>query len=189
MQYRTALICGSLLFNITTAPAEELSQQEMVCALNPQCTSPFIDRRLRGVTVPTSPRPALSFDMSLNFAFNSAELTPDLREKLDRIASVITDDSLKQYDFNINGHTDAKGADEYNQKLSEMRAEAARKYLITRHAIDAKRLIVKGYGKSQLLLPTEPDNELNRRVQFQNASASAGQPPAPRIVPKEGDGL
>ena len=96
---------------------------------------------------------------------------------------------MKQYDFNINGHTDAKGADEYNQKLSEMRAEAARKYLITRHAIDAKRLIVKGYGKSQLLLPTEPDNELNRRVQFQNASASAGQPPAPRIVPKEGDGL
>ena len=81
MQYRTALVCGSLLLNITTAPAEELSQQEMVCALNPQCTSPFIDRRLRGVTVPTSPRPALSFDMSLNFAFNSAELTPDSREK------------------------------------------------------------------------------------------------------------
>jgi outer membrane protein OmpA-like peptidoglycan-associated protein len=189
MKYKSALICSALLFNVTTALAEELSRQEMVCALNPQCAAPFVDRRLRGITVPTSPRPALSFDMTLNFAFDSAELTSDSREKLDKIASVLTDPSIKQYDININGYTDAKGTDDYNQKLSEMRAEAARQYLITRHAIDAKRLIVKGYGKSQLLLPTDPNNELNRRVQFQNANAFAVQSPAPRIVPKDGDGL
>jgi hypothetical protein len=53
-----------------------------------------------------------------------------------------------------------------SQRLSERRAEAVRDYLITEHAIDPNRLIAKGYGKSQLLLPTEPTNALNRRVQF-----------------------
>ena len=58
----------------------------------------------------------------------------------------------------INGHTDAVGTDEYNQKLSERRAEAARDYLISQHGIEPNRLVAKGYGKSQLLLPTEPGN-------------------------------
>jgi hypothetical protein len=75
------------------------------------------------------------------------------------------------------------------------RAGSARQYLIAQHGIDPYRLTAKGYGKSSLLLPNDPANELNRRVQFQNpnyhtaaAAAPASHPvasnpaPAPRPV-------
>jgi hypothetical protein len=86
----------------------------------------------------------------------------------------------------------------YNQRLSQRRAEAARDYLITEQGIEPNRLIAKGYGKSQLLLPSDPTNALNRRVQFQNPNYSttsvstttsgSGGNPIPR-PPGEGDGL
>jgi outer membrane protein OmpA-like peptidoglycan-associated protein len=161
-----------LFFGLGAAAAEDPTHEEMVCALNPQCKVPFVDRRLRGVTSTPSTRPALSFDITLNFAFDSAELTDESRAKLDKVARAITDPSTEKYDIVVSGHTDAVGNIEYNQLLSERRAEAARNYLINRHGIESKRLVAKGYGKSQLLLPSEPNNELNRRVQFQNAKAS-----------------
>lgn len=174
--------CGlSLLLNAATASAEDPSHDEMVCALNPQCASPFNDRRLRGISATPSTRPPLSFDITLNFPFDSAELTPDSREKLDRVAKALTDSNTDKFDIIISGHTDGKGTADYNLALSERRAEAVRRYLITQHAISASRLVAKGYGKSQLLLPSDPNNEMNRRVQFQNpntkpASASVAAP-------------
>src|SRR5437763_290901 len=60
-------------------------------------------------------------------------------------------------DIVVSGHTDAVGTPDYNQKLSERRTDAARQYLISQHGIDGSRLIAKGFGKSQLLLPTDPD--------------------------------
>jgi outer membrane protein OmpA-like peptidoglycan-associated protein len=174
-----SLACGlGLFFGLGPAAAEDPTHEEMVCALNPECKAPFVDRRLRGVTSTPSVRPALSFDISLNFAFDSAELTDESRANLDKVARVLTDPSTEKYDIILSGHTDAVGSAEYNQLLSERRAEAARNYLIERHGIEGRRLIAKGYGKSQLLLPSDPKNDLNRRVQFQNASASLASSPA-----------
>jgi outer membrane protein OmpA-like peptidoglycan-associated protein len=170
--------CLGLFFGLAPAVAEDPTQEEMVCALNPDCKVPFVDRRLRGVASTPSVRPALSFDISLNFAFDSAELTEQSRTKLDKVARALTDPSTEKYDIILSGHTDAVGSPEYNQMLSERRAQAARNYLIEQHGIEGRRLIAKGYGKSQLLLPTDPKNDLNRRVQFQNASASLASSPA-----------
>jgi outer membrane protein OmpA-like peptidoglycan-associated protein len=168
----------SLSLGMAAASAEELSVDEMACALDPQCAKPFVDRRLRGVTATPSVRTPGSFDRTVNFAFNSAELTPEARKELDAVADALRRPNTASLEIVISGHTDAVGTDEYNQKLSERRAEAARQYLVSQHGIDAKRLIAKGFGKSQLLLPGDPDNELNRRVSFQNpnyAAASASQ--------------
>jgi outer membrane protein OmpA-like peptidoglycan-associated protein len=204
MKYAYLLFCVlSLALGAATAAAEELSHDEMVCALDPQCAMPIVDRRLRGVTATPTVRTPGSFDRTVNFAFNSAELTAQARLELDKVAGVLTDPSIEKYSIIINGHTDAVGGVEYNQGLSERRAEAARQYLMTQHAIDGNRLIAKGYGKSQLLLPTDPTNELNRRVQFQNANYAAASVPtvAPRPAtatrpnrtesapPAEGEGL
>jgi OmpA-OmpF porin, OOP family len=183
-----AAIGFSLLLNVSSASAEDPSVEEMVCALNPQCVSPFGDRRLRGVSGATIVRPPLSFDITLNFPFDSADLTADSREKLGRVAKALTDPTTNRYDIIVSGHTDARGSAEYNQALSERRADAVRRYLISQHGIDASRLVSKGFGKSQLLMPGEPYNDLNRRVQFQNASAASTAPaashskPAPRTV-------
>jgi outer membrane protein OmpA-like peptidoglycan-associated protein len=173
------LLCGVLLaLGSATASAEELSHDEMVCALDPQCVMPVVNRRLRGITATPNVSTPGSFDRTINFAFDSAELTPEARSELDKVAAVLTDRHIEKYTIIIHGHTDDIGTVEYNQSLSERRAEAARKYFITQHGIDPSRLIAKGHGKSQLLLPADPTNALNRRVQFENANyAAASVPP------------
>jgi outer membrane protein OmpA-like peptidoglycan-associated protein len=180
-KYAYLLFCGlSLGIGMATASAEELSVDEMACALDPQCKTPFVDRRLRGVTATPSVRTPGSFDRTVNFAFNSAELSAEARKELDVVAESINRPNTSRLEIVIGGHTDGVGSPEYNQGLSQRRAEAARQYLITQHGIDGGRLIARGFGKSQLLLPTEPNSDLNRRVQFLNPSyAVSSSPTAP----------
>lgn len=68
----------------------------------------------------------------------------------------------------IQGHTDSRGSDAYNLKLSQDRAAAVKDYLVTKHKLDAERLIPKGYGESKPVAPnTTPENMAkNRRVEF-----------------------
>src|SRR6202163_1707319 len=180
MKYVNVLFCSlSLFLSIGAARAEDPTVEEMVCALNLQCGMPFADRRVRGITATTQVvRPPASFDITLNFPFNSAEITADSREKLAHVAKALTDPSTIKLGIIVSGHTDAQGSAEYNQLLSERRAQAVRQFLISEHGIDPKRLAAKGYGKSQLLLPSDPNNELNRRVQFQNRNYSTASVPA-----------
>jgi outer membrane protein OmpA-like peptidoglycan-associated protein len=180
MKYVNVLFCSlSLLLSIGAARAEDPTVEEMVCALNLQCGMPFADRRVRGITATTQVvRPPASFDITLNFPFNSAEITADSREKLARVAKALTDPSTIKLGIIVSGHTDAQGSAEYNQLLSERRAQAVRQFLISEHGIDPKRLAAKGYGKSQLLLPSDPNNDLNRRVQFQNRNYATASVPA-----------
>ena len=93
---RTAAKCAYLLLcslslAISTAPAfaEELSHDEMVCALDPECSMPFSDRRLRGITTTASVRTPGSFDRTINFEFNSVELTAQARSELDKVAAAL----------------------------------------------------------------------------------------------------
>jgi len=67
----------------------------------------------------------------------------------------------------IQGHTDSRGSEEYNQKLSERRAQAVRAYLI-KAGIQANRLTAKGYGESKPAAPNNSDSNMakNRRVQL-----------------------
>jgi outer membrane protein OmpA-like peptidoglycan-associated protein len=175
-----------LLIVFPTKPrAEELNHQDMVCALTGKCSSPFVDRRLRGLTTPAAPRPTLSFDAAVNFTFNSNELTPDAKTQLDKIADVLKDSDVKDADVIIAGHTDGKGSERYNQKLSERRALSVKHYL-AQTGIENKRLTATGYGKSKLLLPQDPLNPLNRRVEFRNLKGVA---PTETIKPVSGEGL
>jgi outer membrane protein OmpA-like peptidoglycan-associated protein len=82
----------------------------------------------------------------VNFAYDSADLTSDARITLDRLGAALRDGRLDGFSFMIAGHTDAKGAVEYNQSLSERRAEAVRRYLVAQFGIGADRLQAKGYG-------------------------------------------
>jgi outer membrane protein OmpA-like peptidoglycan-associated protein len=184
LKYAYLLFCVlSLALGAAPASAEELSHDEMVCALDPRCAMPVVNRRLRGITTTVSVRTPGSFDRTVNFAFNSAELTAQARSELDKVAAVLTDPNIERYTIIINGHTDGVGSAQYNQSLSERRAEAARQYFIVQHGIDPNRLIAKGHGMSQMLVPADPTNELNRRVQFQNANYATASIPAVELPP------
>jgi outer membrane protein OmpA-like peptidoglycan-associated protein len=189
VKYASLLFCGlALALGVAPAWAEEPTADEMVCALNPQCKMPFVDRRLRGVTATATGHALGSFDRTVNFAFDSADLTADARKELYEVAKCLTDPSTINLDIVINGHTDAVGSVDYNQRLSELRAEAVRQYLITQHGIAPSRLAAKGYGKSQLLLPSDPTNGVNRRVSFLNPNYTMSSAPTPVSVPAS-DGL
>ena len=68
----------------------------------------------------------------------------------------------------IQGHTDSSGSVEYNQKLSERRANAVKEYLITTGGINGSRLTAKGYGLTKPIASNETDEgrAKNRRVQY-----------------------
>jgi outer membrane protein OmpA-like peptidoglycan-associated protein len=154
------------------APLPTPSSSAIECALDPKCAKPQSRPRSmrRGVTVEGGQvEQPLSVNLYVNFAFNSAELTSDARITLDQLGTALRDPRLAGFNFVIAGHTDAKGGAEFNQKLSERRAEAVRSYLIAQFGIAAERLTAKGYGKTQLLDSQHPEDGVNRRVQVINA--------------------
>ena len=106
----------------------------------------------------------MKFDLLVNFEFNSELLTQAARENLDQFAKALADPRLKAQRFAIDGHTDATGAELYNLGLSERRAAAGVAYLAARGS-EASRLTARGFGKSRLLLPEDPFNAQNRRVE------------------------
>ncbi len=104
----------------------------------------------------------------INFAFNSAKLETESLLTLKRLGAALQDKRLAGYTFLIAGHTDGKGSDEYNQRLSEARANAVRDHLMFFYDIAPERLVAVGYGKRKLLRPDDPENAVNRRVQIIN---------------------
>jgi outer membrane protein OmpA-like peptidoglycan-associated protein len=99
----------------------------------------------------------------VSFGFDSADLTPNSKELLDSVAA-----SLKQFPdvrVEVAGHTDSRGNDTYNLKLSQRRAESVRDYLISM-GIESSRLTARGYGESQPVATnsTEEGRAENRRV-------------------------
>ena len=96
---------------------------------------------------PAKPGP-LTIGAAELFGFNQATLTPAGRAKLDQ--EVIQRANREYADIravNINGHTDRLGSPDYNQKLSERRAEAVRAYLVSR-GMDGSKIESYGYGKT-----------------------------------------
>jgi len=105
----------------------------------------------------------MTFDASLAFEINSAELSNSYKEDLEAAAAVFQ----KYADTNllIEGHTDDTGSEEYNMQLSEKRAKAVSAFL-TEQGIDPSRMIEKWYGESQPKYPNDEENRpKNRRVE------------------------
>lgn len=107
-----------------------------------------------------------SVEIKLNIAFanNSSIVQPALVDDIQRLA-----DFMKEYtntSVEIEGHSSATGADDYNLMLSQKRADAVKSILINKFNIAASRLTSKGYGESQLLSTetTHTANQINRRV-------------------------
>jgi len=101
----------------------------------------------------------------LKFEFDKADLRPEDRELLSRIAGILM--TSHDYTLSVNGHTDDVGSEAYNQKLSERRAEAVRDYLV-KAGLPAEILSVEGHGKSLPLVPgtSEAARAKNRRVEL-----------------------
>ncbi len=99
------------------------------------------------------------------FDFDKATLRPESTNELERLTKLLND--VPTLKIEISGHTDSKGADDYNKKLSNSRAKAVVDYLITK-GISADRLTSVGYGEEQPIATNDTDDgrQLNRRTEF-----------------------
>jgi outer membrane protein OmpA-like peptidoglycan-associated protein len=107
----------------------------------------------------------VEFSSSVLFGFDKSNLSDEAKANLDKLVSVLN--SYEETDIEIQGHTDSKGSEVYNQDLSEQRARMV-SYYLTDKGINSERLTVKGFGE---ILPkyenkTDDGRTQNRRVEF-----------------------
>lgn len=129
----------------------------------------FLSRDLKGAPIGTDLIKFLKMN-PLRFEFNKYDLQVHAKEILDSIVAF-----LKKYPgakVAVNSHTDSRGTDTYNLKLSKLRAKTTTEYMMAK-GIDALRIIGKGFGESHLLNDcddntkcTDEKHEQNRRAEF-----------------------
>ena len=121
----------------------------------------FFGARTRSIRPP-------KLDLQIQFATDSAELDPVARKNVDEFALALEDPKLAETRFVIEGHTDDRGSDAHNLKLSRRRAEAVRRYLVAEGGIAAERLEIEAHGENAPLMAEDSPfaRAMNRRVEF-----------------------
>jgi outer membrane protein OmpA-like peptidoglycan-associated protein len=135
-----------------------------------------LTRSLRGIVVGgggtgAAAEPAESGfidDLRVTFPFDSAEITPEAQAILDVLGEALMDGRLSADRFEVAGHTDGVGDEQYNASLSDQRARAVVDYLSSNFGISHERLLGRGYGETYLADPHQPDGPENRRVEILN---------------------
>ena len=130
--------------------------------------------------------------LDIHFDFDSARLKPESKELLSMLGSALNSKEFRFYDLKLGGHTDKRGTDAYNLKLSQRRVNSARDYLVAVPRVDSSRITAIGYGESRPLIPnatTEAEYAINRRVEMkllnpEHANLTEAQKRALRPAPK-----
>ena len=107
----------------------------------------------------------VEFTSNILFGFDNYALTPEAKGNLDKLVTILN--KYPDTDIVILGHTDSKGSNAYNQKLSERRAGSVSGYLASKNIASA-RLTTKGFGETQPKYSNDTESGLaqNRRVEF-----------------------
>jgi len=103
--------------------------------------------------------------VGVNFAFDKSDLLPESYTVLDKAVKLLNDNP--NVNVEIEGYTDYIGTAEYNQQLSEERAQTVKNYLASQ-GIAPDRLSTVGYGKGNPIAnnETEEGRAMNRRIVF-----------------------
>lgn len=144
--------------------------------------SPFeIEEVIPGITI-NAPRDLVLDKLVINKAFridniyydfDKYTIRDDAKPELDKLVRIMEENTI---DVELGSHTDCRGSDRYNDKLSQKRAESAVKYIISA-GIDESRIKARGYGESQLTNKcadgidcTPEEHQANRRTEFKTTS-------------------
>ena len=175
-----ALFAAGLLWN-GAASAEQITATAIITGLQGPVTTVVVDPNAliaevnANVGKGVASLPAWSqlanltqLIVDIEFEFDSTAIVPSSYQTLGAIADALHHPLLARYKFLVVGHTDAKGAADYNLKLSLARANAIRDALATTFAVPGNRLFAVGVGEELPLDPGNPDAAVNRRVQLVN---------------------
>jgi outer membrane protein OmpA-like peptidoglycan-associated protein len=137
-------------------------------------------QQLNAVLQTTETARGLIVNMSdVLFDFNKYTLKPEAREKLAKVSGILL--AYPNLKLQVEGYTDNIGSDEYNQKLSEQRADSVRVYLVSQSVTDSN-VSAKGLGKNDPIADNSTDKgrAQNRRVELVVSGAAIGiEPRAP----------
>ena len=100
----------------------------------------------------------------INFELDSADLTKEAKANLAVFADALKDERLKKASFMIEGHTDARGGDGYNNTLSQDRAASVQQFLVDQ-GVSQERLTAMGMGEAEPRVEDTLD-PVNRRVEL-----------------------
>ncbi len=106
-------------------------------------------------------------DERVFFDYDKTELRPGGKEKLDHIAQLCSTEK-SWISLKVQGHTDSRGTEKYNEELSRKRAASVREYLVSK-GVPASMLNVEAYGERYPAIPdavSESEHQRNRRVEF-----------------------
>ena len=114
---------------------------------------------------PPAPKPVPVFE-NIYFNENKTNIDPVAAKVLDRDAMILKDNP--DIKVEIGGHTDAVGSEIARQKISEKRAESAKKYIMDKFNIPGDRMMIKGYGSQKPIADnkSKEGRAKNRRVEF-----------------------
>ena len=106
----------------------------------------------------------VSIEMKVLFDYDKSVVKPEFYAEVEKVAKFLKDHT--DTDATIEGHTDSRGTDAYNQALSERRAQAVRELLVTQFGIAESRLKSVGYGEARPVADNKSDagRAQNRRV-------------------------
>lgn len=99
------------------------------------------------------------------FDFDKANIKSEEQDKLNEVAEIMK--KYPQIELQLNGHTDARGSDAYNDELSQDRAKAAKQYLINK-GIDSNRIDIDSYGEDKLVNDCDGENDCPEKKHQKN---------------------
>ncbi len=142
--------------NFGGGASQQVAQVEPIPAPAP---APMVDNE-------PEPEPEMvRVELDVKFDFDSASVRQDSYSDIKNLA-----DFMQQYpqtNTTVEGHTDSVGTDQYNQRLSERRAQAVRDVLVNEYGLEGQRVESVGYGESRPVADnsTEEGRQINRRVE------------------------
>ena len=153
---------------------KDITESALIQALTPATDSGDTPTRTRSIRVSpenasigAAVKPA-SASLMITFETNSATLTPRAKQSLDVVGEALASNKLASFRFAIQGHADPRGESEANLRLSQLRAESVRQYLVQSKHIDESRLEAVGKGDKELINSANPAAPENRRVTIIN---------------------
>ena len=154
---RNALIYGGLGALAGGAVGHYMDRQEMELRQQLEGTGVSVTRMGDNIT--------LNMPGNITFDFDDADINAGFYPVLDSVGLVLSE--YEQTFVEVAGHTDSKGSNDYNQTLSERRADSVAAYLSSRQ-VQNNRLITVGAGETRPVADnsTESGRSLNRRVEI-----------------------
>ncbi len=132
---------------------------------------------------------AIPYLLHIYYDFNMATIRAEAREDLDGLYAMLTENP--EVIIEIGSHTDARGSDDYNMRLSQRRAEAVVRYMEQR-GVHRDRLVPRGYGETVPVnncnnnVPcSEREHQFNRRTEFRVLGCSTCEDTGKRSQPRE----